>query len=133
MTDPPLLKFLEGLAQRFAIAALDQLWIFPPRRVGNAQSALVVIAAFDGRGERRRVFTAHYMLRHDAHGNPTIQETVTEHGSAPADRISRLMDGVLRRLDDQDAAPPPRLANIQGDPRRWAALFDSRLADSPLP
>ena len=43
---------------------------------------------------------------------------------APADRLTRVIDGVLRRLGD-DLAATPQTARISGEAERFAALIES--------
>lgn len=38
---------LEALARALPPEAIDELWIFPPRRIGGAQSTVVVASAFE--------------------------------------------------------------------------------------
>lgn len=115
---------LHDLAARLAVPAIDHLWIFPTRRVAGAFSTVIAVAAFaaDDR-DRRRVLTAHYTVRVDRAGRLSVLANLLEHGLAPADRLDRLIDGVLRRLDEDLLASPPRAAAIGGDPARWDALL----------
>jgi hypothetical protein len=131
----PILAFLDSLPRHLSIEVVDELFIFPPRRVGSTQSVVVVISAFDGTDGRRRVLTARYVARHDRRGKAQIEESIVEHGVAPPDRIGRLIDGVLRRLDEELASAPPYAARVGGDPERWNSLRDKLAAEAapPLP
>lgn len=110
---------LDDLAGRVPIESIDQVWVFPTRTLGSTSSTVVAVSAFaEGEG-RRRILTAHYTARRERRGH-TIQVSLVEHGEAPADRIGRLIDGVLRRLnEDFDAAP--HAAEIAGEAERWLA------------
>jgi hypothetical protein len=172
---------LEALARALPPDVIDELWIFPPRRVGGAPSSVVVASAYErpqagpaattdehraGSGaqpagaagtpdsadagaplpaaatpdatmppatppvaapadevpsDRRRILTARFTLERDARGQPALCHELAEHGAAPADRVARVVNGVIRRLDDEPA--PPRHARIGGDSARWAALL----------
>ncbi|MEJ2215801.1 MAG: hypothetical protein P8099_04210 [Gemmatimonadota bacterium] len=126
----PIFALLNELAERLGIAGIDQLWLFPPRRVADAETAVVVVSAFTAAEDvRRRVFTAHYAALTDRKGRLEIEEHVEERGLAPAERIGRLVEGVLQRVEDELAAAPPRVARIQGDPARWQELVESLRAD----
>lgn len=115
---PTPASLLEALARAIPIASIDELWLFPPRRIGPAESTVVVVSAFAEDHGRRRVLTARYSVSQDARGQPAVQEELTEHGTAPADRIPRLVEGVLRRLDEPaDAAP--RNIRVEGSEERW--------------
>ncbi|MBX6366308.1 MAG: hypothetical protein IRZ00_20885, partial [Gemmatimonadetes bacterium] len=117
-TTPPA-SLLEALARTIPIADIDELWLFPPRRVGAADSTVVVVAAFDDDPARRRVLTARFSVTRGAKGQPVLQQDLAEHGAAPADRIPRLVDGVLRRLDEPADAAPVHL-RVGGSEERWA-------------
>ncbi|MBI4410298.1 MAG: hypothetical protein HY561_11360 [Gemmatimonadetes bacterium] len=127
-----LTALLDELARRIAVEAVDELWIFPPHRVGSHESTVIVVSAFDGGGERRRVLTAHFTSRRETGGQAQLFDVLTEHGTAPAALIGRVVDGVLRRLGDDLAGAPPRAASIAGDAGRWSALRE-QLAGDPLP
>jgi hypothetical protein len=81
-----------------------------------------VAAVFaDGAG-RRRVFTAHHARRSEPGVPPRVVAQVTEHGSAPEDRVDRLIEGVVRRLDEDPSATVPHVVRLGGDAARWQAL-----------
>jgi hypothetical protein len=142
--DPaPLRALVERLARELTVPALDELWIFPPRQSAGIVSAVVVASALEYAPpapavgqvappdrERRRVVTARYADRRDARGQGPVEETVMEHGVAPRERIARLIDGVVRRLDDELATLTPRAVRIGGDAARFDELLAS-LADPP--
>jgi len=112
---------LADLGARLGVAAIDELWVFPTRRLGTLDSTVIVVSAFaEGEDDRRRVLTAHYTVRRDPRGRPVVQQEIVEHAIAPADRIARVVDGVLRRLDEEFA----------GDEQRFAELVD-RIGGSP--
>ena len=114
-----LLHCLNEVARLCEVPTIDEVWVFPTRRAGKAESTVVVVSAFDEVDSRRRVVTAHFSTR-PGNGRKVISETkLTEHGIAPADRIGRLIEGVIRRLDEELASLPPRSARIEGDAERW--------------
>lgn len=128
MTEParpdPLRHILEQLPQRIPVEQIDRLWIFPVRTLGVRESGLVVLSTLPG-GEDdgpRRVLTLRYEIdtrKKDA----TPSAELAEQGSAPADLIQRVIEGVIRRLGDE--AGEPVLREIAGDAERWAAMLDS--------
>ena len=126
MNNPePLLALLVSLASRVSTHALDELWIFPPRQNTKSESALVVVSAFDADPERRRILTARYMATRGADGRYTVDESLVEHAVTPADRVERVIEGVVRRLDDDLAQLAPVPSRIGGETDRWTALLDS--------
>lgn len=121
--DDPLPDLLRSLAGALAAESIDSLWVFPTRETGKTRSVVVVVSAFEKQSDRRRILTAQRIVRPDEKGRPTTADQVTEHGSAPADRIDRLVEGVLRRLSD-DLSTAPRRVEIAGEPERWDALLE---------
>ena len=119
-----LLDLLERLRLRIPVESIDELWIFPTRKLGGADSTVLVVASFEPGDERRRVLTARYTATPDPKGQVGVTESVVEHGIAPHDRIGRVVEGVLRRLgEDLDA--PSRHARIAGEPARWTRLVSA--------
>lgn len=121
-----LATHLGDLAGRIDVATIDHLWIFPTRRVAGAYSTVIVISTYDGDSEDRRgISTAHYSVRVDRRGRLSTQASVLEHGAAPADRLERLIEGVLRRLDEDLLSEPPRAVRIEGRVEHWQELVEA--------
>lgn len=114
---------LEGLAPRLDVSTIDDLYLFPTRRVQGTESTVFVFSVHDAE-DRRRVLTAHLRATRNKRGEPTIETNVDEHATAPAERIPRVIEGVLKRLSEDFAATPPSHCRIEGDPERWRALID---------
>jgi hypothetical protein len=113
---------LGRLRDHVPVALIDYLWIFPPRRVAAGQSIVLVVAAFDDDPVRRRVFTAHFTIARNRKGQAFVNARFDEHGSAPGNAVSRIVDGVLHRLRE-DADATPRELQIGGDTELWNALI----------
>jgi hypothetical protein len=116
-----LRQLLGTLPDRVPLHRLDRLWLFPPREVAGRETGLVVISLLpeDEPGGPRSVLT----LRYEVRGTGTrrqFSDTLVEQGTAPAERISRIIDGVRQRLAD-DAADPA-VHEIAGDLSRWSEL-----------
>ncbi len=123
-----LLAALDGLVQQAPVPTIDEIWIFPTRRSGATESTVIVASVFvEEDGERRRILTAHHTARHEQGKGRArkvvAQLSIIEHGVAPADRVGRLVDGVMRRLDEELAALPPRALRIEGEVERWEELI----------
>ena len=118
--DAPLFALLRSIAARVEIDRIDRVWIFPPRRIEAGETAVVVVAAYpDVVEDRRRVYAAHYTAPADA-TEPRL--ALAEYGTAPTERIGRLVEDVVDRLKEEPAAPP-RSARIEADPARWDELL----------
>ena len=116
LPDAPLFALLRTLAEEITVERIDRVWIFPPRRIEAGETAVVIVTAFpvtdDG---RRRVYAAHYTALDDVEEHRLV---VDEYGTAPSDRVGRLVEEVVERIKD---GPPeaPRSARIGGDEGRW--------------
>jgi hypothetical protein len=114
---------LGRVAAAIAIASIDEVWVFPARRVVEGESVVVVVSTFEAEPERRRVLTFRFTIARNKRGVASVTERGGEHGSAPAPAIPRVIEGVLRRLgDDVEVAPHGRA--IRGDAERWEALLE---------
>jgi hypothetical protein len=86
---------------------------------------------FDQDRTRRRVGAVRFLVTRDRKGTASVTENLDEYASAPPDAVPRIIDGVLRRLEHENAAPP-RHEPIGGDPQRWAEML-ARLSDPSAP
>lgn len=122
MDDGALHALLERLLSHVPVDAIDEVWIFPTRRLGAVESTVLAIATFDEEPDRRRVLTAHFTVTRDRKGAAKVEERVAEHASAPAGSLARVVDGVLRRLGDE-VSSLPRAERIEGLRHRWDELI----------
>jgi hypothetical protein len=79
-----------------------------------------VVSAFEEDLERRRVYTAQFAVSRDPNGVAIVEENIEVQASAPAERVARVLDGVIRRMGDDLSVP--RYARIAGDASAWQAL-----------
>lgn len=126
--EPPptqIQSLLRSLAGRVPPELIDQVWVFPARLRERSETAVVVATAFHPDDpERRRVLTAHYLARRGEKGKMDVQEMVLDHAVAPAERLPAVIEGVVRRLDDDLAALEPKQRDIGGDVEAWLALLE---------
>lgn len=123
VVEPVDVILLRNLEARIAASEIDQVWIFPTRRVGGRVSAVAVVAAFDDAPDRRRILTARMSLRTDSPKQDPDAFSAWENGIVPESRVDAVVDGVVRRLADDDIAAPPAFATIAGNPARWAEFL----------
>ena len=114
---------LESLAPRVDVTTIDELYLFPTRRVQGVESTVFVFSVHEPE-ERRRVITAHLRATRNKRGEPTIETKLDEHGTTPPERIPRVIEGVLKRLSEDFAATPPSHCRIDRSPERWHALIE---------
>ena len=114
---------LLGLPDRVPTARLDRLWVFPPKEISGRESGLLVLALLpedDADAGQRRLLTLRYEReRARPRAAPTV--TLAEQGSAPADRIPRVIRGVLARLEEGDEDPDEH--SVAGERGRWEAVL----------
>ena len=115
---------LERLAATVPVDSIDELWLFPTRRIAGVESTVLVLSRYTDLTDRRRVETVHFKASRNKRGEAIVETLLQDHADAPADRLTRVIDGVLRRLGD-DLAATPRAARISGEVERWEALIES--------
>jgi hypothetical protein len=114
-----LQRLLLDLPATFPPESIDRVWLFAPRERAGRETGLVVLSLREtdaGDEDARRLVTWRYEAVRE---KKALRRTdaLTEQGRAPADRIPRLIDGVLARLGDE--AENPVAESIGGDPARW--------------
>jgi hypothetical protein len=121
--DPHLGTALAAAAGRVAPETVDQVWLFPRRAVGNRESALAVLVVVPPEdAARRTIWTVRYEIDAPRGQKPTRTERVEEQGTVPPDRVDRIIDGVLRRLEGGEADAPD-VRELRGDLGAWTALL----------
>ncbi len=115
---------LGRLAATVPVDSIDELWLFPTRRIVGVESTVIVLSRYTDETDRRRVETVHFKATRNKRGEPAVETLLQDHAVAPADRLTRVIDGVLRRLGD-DLSATPRAARISGEVERWEALIES--------
>jgi len=122
--NPHLGAALAGVAGRIAPERVVQVWIFPPRPVAARETglAVLVVAAEDEADARRTIWTLRYDAETGKGGKTTRTDALEEQGTVPPDRVDRIVDGVVRRLEAGSDAPDVR--ETGGDAGAWRALLD---------
>jgi hypothetical protein len=119
-------ELLRCLPERFRPERIDRLWLFPPHLAKDRESGFLVLsllpAADAGDGaDYRTLVTVRYEAE-QVKGELRWQDRVTEEGSAPPDKIDRVIAGVLIR-SGADAAEP--IAEVlAGNPGQWFAFLE---------
>jgi hypothetical protein len=111
---------------------VDAVWLFPARQLGAKESGLAVLSVFAQGDEARRtrtIHTLHYVMEPPApRARPVRRDELAEQGTVPLDRVDRIIEGVLRRLDVPET---PDVRETAGNADAWAALL-AELAGVPL-
>jgi len=129
--DPRLAEALAAAAARIAPERVEQVWLFPPRRLAARESGLAVLVVVpgDAADPRREIWTVRYDGAVEK-GKPVFTHLLEEQGTVPPDRVGRIVDGVARRLEAESDAPDVR--DTGGDPQAWAALLAELGAPAPV-
>lgn len=123
-TNPHLAAALAAAGEHTPPEQVDQVWIFPPRTVAARESGLAVLALFaepDARGPRRTLHTLRYEAESLRGGKTRRVDSRQEEGTVPADRLNRIVDGMVRRLGG--GMETPEVRDVSGDGAKWARLL----------
>jgi hypothetical protein len=112
-------RLLGLLEKRLDLGSVDKIWIFPPLIKGRRQLGLVAVSSFSDDPVSRNLVTARYEAELTGRGVVFDSEFLSE-GTAPADRLPQIMDGVVRRSDLQLGVP--REVRIGGEPELFWTL-----------
>ncbi|HEX6039430.1 hypothetical protein [Longimicrobium sp.] len=121
--NPVLAAALGAIAERLPPERVDAVWLFPPRLLGARESGLAVLSSFAGGDEARRtrtIHTLHYVSDPQPKGPPIRTDELAEVGTVPVDRIDRIIEGVLHRLDVPET---PDVRETGGDGHAWTLLL----------
>ena len=130
--NPALAAALGTIAERIPPERVDAVGLVPTRQRGPRESGLAVLSVFvegDDSKRTRTIHTLHYVLEPPApKSRPVRTDELEEQGTVPLDRIDRIIEGVLRRLDVPET---PDVRETGGDAGAWAALL-AELSGIPL-
>jgi hypothetical protein len=124
---PAQRELVRGLPTAFAIDRIDHIWIFPPFTNRKRETGFIVLSLLsptEGREDNREVVTIRYEAGLSG-GRTGYQQRVTEEGWAPAERIDRVIAGVLARSGSTSAEPISE--QIGADQSNWEGFLE-RLA-----
>lgn len=140
-------RTLQMIQQRLGGGTVDRLWIFPGLKKGRQEWGVVAVSRRpprpgdeSGGGEdtteepdpdRRVLYTAAYGAERTGQGL-TVEHSLSEEGSAPLDRLPRIMEGVVRRSGDN--LGEPREVDVAFDATAFDELmneFDAELLEPP--
>lgn len=127
---------LRELQHRVPRSEIGELWVFPPLAEPEGTREFVLFTRFAGNGSRR-LYSARIPPDGEngsgpwrgfepptgggaADGNGDGRQEVTEHGRVPAGRVPRLVEQLLRRLDEDRE---PLHVNVDGRQERWSELL----------
>jgi hypothetical protein len=111
-TGPGWARLAQAVAAVVPPAEVDAVWVFSPLRRDGCEWGTAVCARVDG--DRRRIYTARYMLAIKGKERGKFDASVKEVGSGPVEALDRLLHEAHRRIDDEQ---PP----LPVSPETWFA------------
>jgi hypothetical protein len=96
------------------------VWLFSPLRHDTREWGTAVLSRVDG--DRRRIYTARYVLAVRGKERGKFESTILEVGSGPVEALAQLLQDAQRRIDDEHPpvpVPPDAwfAAPVDGPPR----------------
>jgi hypothetical protein len=111
-------RLASAVAEQVPPAEVDGVWVFSTLRHEGREWGTAVLSRADG--ERRRIYTARYLLVIKGKERGMFEASVQEVGSGPLDALAKLLQDAQRRIDDEH---PP----VPVPPEDWfAAAADAR-------
>jgi hypothetical protein len=93
---------------------VDGVWLFAPLRREAREWGTAVLSRVDG--ERRRIYTARYVLTIKGKERGKFQSTIQEVGTGPLEVLARVLQEAQHRSDDEH---PPQAVS----PESWFAAI----------
>lgn len=103
-------RLAQAVSEVLPPAEVDGVWIFSPLRREDREWGTAVLSRVDG--DRRRIYTARYVLAVKGKQRGKFESTIQEVGSGPLDALARVLQEAQRRIDDEH--PPSSVA-----PEAW--------------
>lgn len=85
-------------------AEVDGVWLFSPLRHEGREWGTAVLSRVDG--DRRRIYTARYVLAVKGKERGKFESTVQEVGSGPVEALAQLLQDAQKRIDDEHPPLP---------------------------
>ena len=116
-------RLAQAVSEMLPPAEIDGVWIFAPLRREDREWGTAVLSRVDG--DRRRIYTARYVLAVKGKQRGKFESTIQEVGSGPMDALARVLQEAQRRIDDEHppSSPTPEswfssvVAPADGTPR----------------
>jgi hypothetical protein len=115
-------RLAQAVSEILPPAEIDGVWIFEPLRRDDREWGTAVLSRVDG--ERRRIYTARYVLAVKGKQRGKFESTILEVGSGPLDALARVLQEAQRRIDDEH--PPSSVP-----PESWFSAVVARADGSP--
>jgi hypothetical protein len=102
--EPGWSRLAGAVADVLPPAEVDGIWLFSPLRHDGREWGTAVLSRVDG--DRRRIYTARYVLAIKGKERGKFESTVQEVGSGPVEALARLLQEAQKRIDDEHPPVP---------------------------
>lgn len=93
-----------AVAEVLPPAEVDGVWTFSPLRHEGKEWGTAVLSRLDG--ERRRIYTARYVLAIKGKERGKFEASVQEVGSGPVAALAQLLQDAHKRIDEEQPPTP---------------------------
>ncbi len=97
-------RLAAAVAEQIPAAEVDGVWVFSTLRHEGREWGTAVLSRVDG--DRRRIYTARYMLQVKGKERGKFEASVDEVGSGPVEALAQLLQDAQRRIDDEQPPEP---------------------------
>jgi hypothetical protein len=97
-------RLAAAVAEQVPPAEVDGVWVFTTLRHEGREWGTAILSRVDG--ERRRIYTARYMLAIKGKERGKFEASVAEVGSGPVEALAQLLNDAQRRIDDEQPPVP---------------------------
>lgn len=97
-------RLAQAVAEVVPPTEVDGVWVFTPLRRETREWGTAVLSRVDG--DRRRIYTARYVLAVKGKERGKFEASVEEVGSGTTDALARLLQEAQRRIDDEHPPTP---------------------------
>ena len=108
MTEPGVgpgwARLAQAVAEALPPGEVDGVWVFTPLRRDGREWGTAVLSRVDG--DRRRIYTARYVLAIRGKERGKFEASVQEVGSGPAEALTKLVQEAQKRIDDEHPPLP---------------------------
>jgi hypothetical protein len=115
-------RLAQAVSEVLSPAEVDGVWVFSPLRRDDREWGTAILSRVDG--ERRRIYTARYVLAVRGKQRGKLETTIHEVGSGPVEALARVVQDAQRRVDDEH--PPSSVS-----PEMWFSSVVARAHGTP--
>lgn len=103
-TGPAWARLAQAVAETLPAVEVDGVWVFSPLRREGREWGTAILSRLDG--DRRRIYTARYVLAVRGKERGKFEATVQEVGSGPVQALAQLLQDAQKRIDDEHPPLP---------------------------